>query len=132
MLALAHDELSNEHKATTELMSRIVTDSQEISHTKDSLNVNQQELEKLRNDYEGKLAVLEANEKQELKAAHAEAQHIVDDVSRRMDDLMRQFQDSLKNQPQAARNACLLYTSDAADDLLCVDLGGRRIIKKKK
>ena len=27
---------------------------------------------------------------------------------------------------------CLLYTSDAADDLLCVDLGRRRIIKKKK
>ena len=26
---------------------------------------------------------------------------------------------------------CLLYTSDAADDLLCVDLGGGRIIKKK-
>ena len=26
---------------------------------------------------------------------------------------------------------CLLYTSDAADDLLCVDLGGRRIIKTK-
>eukprot|EP00657_Telonema_sp_P-1_P011323 TRINITY_DN6351_c0_g1_i1.p1 TRINITY_DN6351_c0_g1~~TRINITY_DN6351_c0_g1_i1.p1 ORF type:complete len:131 (-),score=18.69 TRINITY_DN6351_c0_g1_i1:8-400(-) len=26
---------------------------------------------------------------------------------------------------------CLLYTSDAVDDLLCVDLGGRRIIKKK-
>ena len=27
---------------------------------------------------------------------------------------------------------CLLYTSDAADDLLCVVLGGRRNIKKKK
>ncbi len=27
---------------------------------------------------------------------------------------------------------CLLYTSDAADDLIGVDLGGRRIIKKKK
>ena len=26
---------------------------------------------------------------------------------------------------------CLLYTSDAADDLLCVDLCGRRIIQKK-
>ena len=26
---------------------------------------------------------------------------------------------------------CLLYTSDAADDLLCVDPGGRRILKKK-
>ena len=28
----------------------------------------------------------------------------------------------------AATRTCLLYTSDAADDLLCVDLGGRRII----
>jgi len=27
---------------------------------------------------------------------------------------------------------CLLYPSEAADDPLCVDLGGRRIIKKKK
>ena len=27
--------------------------------------------------------------------------------------------------------SCLLYTSDAADDVRCVDLGGRRIIKKK-
>ena len=32
----------------------------------------------------------------------------------------------------AESNHCLLYTSDAADDLLCVDLGGRRLIKKKK
>src|SRR5680860_892682 len=32
----------------------------------------------------------------------------------------------------ALLHVCLLYTSDAADDLLCVDLGGRRIIKKKK
>src|SRR5450756_2004480 len=32
--------------------------------------------------------------------------------------------------PKDAAKACLLYTSDAADDLLCVDLGGRRIIKK--
>src|SRR5665811_2566442 len=29
-------------------------------------------------------------------------------------------------------NGCLLYTSDAADDLTRVGLGGRRIIKKKK
>ena len=28
--------------------------------------------------------------------------------------------------------ACLLYTSDAADDMQCVDLGGRRIIKKNR
>ena len=31
----------------------------------------------------------------------------------------------------ALDNVCLLYTSDAADDSLRVDLGGRRIIKKK-
>eukprot|EP00825_Cyclidium_porcatum_P048023 TRINITY_DN7936_c0_g1_i6.p3 TRINITY_DN7936_c0_g1~~TRINITY_DN7936_c0_g1_i6.p3 ORF type:complete len:115 (+),score=34.84 TRINITY_DN7936_c0_g1_i6:174-518(+) len=30
------------------------------------------------------------------------------------------------------KRTCLLYTSDAADDMQCVDLGGRRIIKKKK
>ena len=34
---------------------------------------------------------------------------------------------------QAVRNGdCLLYTSDAADERSSVDLGGRRIIKKKK
>jgi len=33
---------------------------------------------------------------------------------------------------RALDEACLLYTSDAADDLTRVDLGGRRIIKKKK
>ena len=30
------------------------------------------------------------------------------------------------------RTTCLLYTSDAADERSSVDLGGRRIIKKKK
>ena len=30
------------------------------------------------------------------------------------------------------RTSCLLYTSDAADERSSVDLGGRRIIKKKK
>ena len=33
---------------------------------------------------------------------------------------------------EAANHACLLYTSDAADERSSVDLGGRRIIKKKK
>eukprot|EP00831_Metopus_contortus_P085342 TRINITY_DN9905_c0_g1_i9.p1 TRINITY_DN9905_c0_g1~~TRINITY_DN9905_c0_g1_i9.p1 ORF type:complete len:172 (-),score=57.71 TRINITY_DN9905_c0_g1_i9:65-580(-) len=36
---------------------------------------------------------------------------------------------NLKNEES---KTCLLYTSDAADDTPCVDLGGRRIIKKKK
>mgnify|MGYP003381643925 CR=1 FL=1 len=33
---------------------------------------------------------------------------------------------------RVANLACLLYTSDAADERSSVDLGGRRIIKKKK
>ena len=41
-------------------------------------------------------------------------------------DVMTKTIDELKKQFKA----CLLYTSDAADDMQCVDLGGRRIIKK--
>ena len=40
------------------------------------------------------------------------------------DDLLKQLDPAKVD--RALR--CLLYTSDAADDLLCVDLGGRRII----
>src|SRR5678815_6115109 len=34
--------------------------------------------------------------------------------------------------PNRKTEYCLLYTSDAADERSSVDLGGRRIIKKKK
>ena len=34
--------------------------------------------------------------------------------------------------PPPLQKHCLLYKSDADDDLLCVDLGGGRIIKKKQ
>eukprot|EP00825_Cyclidium_porcatum_P003966 TRINITY_DN11843_c0_g1_i1.p2 TRINITY_DN11843_c0_g1~~TRINITY_DN11843_c0_g1_i1.p2 ORF type:complete len:201 (-),score=15.69 TRINITY_DN11843_c0_g1_i1:10-612(-) len=37
-----------------------------------------------------------------------------------------------RNKHNKKEKTCLLYTSDAADDMQCVDLGGRRIIKKKK
>ena len=40
--------------------------------------------------------------------------------------------DALQRQGVLVPGPCLLYTSDAADDLLCVDLGGRRVIEKKK
>src|SRR5664279_428662 len=38
----------------------------------------------------------------------------------------------LKQGSTGYRKTCLLYTSDAADEEDSVDLGGRRIIKKKK
>ena len=51
-------------------------------------------------------------------------------------DLIYLEGESLADRPLKERRAllegCLLYTSDAADDLHCVDLGGRRLIKKKK
>ena len=37
----------------------------------------------------------------------------------------------LASPPAGRRRDCLLYTSDAADERSSVDLGGRRIIKKK-
>src|SRR5450756_2042281 len=46
-------------------------------------------------------------------------------------DLARLNMTSQEINPVWQSLTCLLYTSDAADDLLCVDLGGRRIIKKK-
>ena len=40
--------------------------------------------------------------------------------------------DAVSGRPAVERFiCCLLYTSDAADDLLCVDLGGCRLINKK-
>src|SRR5659263_583294 len=44
---------------------------------------------------------------------------------------LHEHQLGLGHRPDPVVVLCLLYTSDAADDLLCVDLGGRRIIKKK-
>ena len=38
----------------------------------------------------------------------------------------------LAEKPVGGSGSCLLYTSDAADERSSVDLGGRRIIKKKK
>ena len=45
--------------------------------------------------------------------------------------LKRFFMDAVPFEIQLFQ-VCLLYTSDAADERSSVDLGGRRIIKKKK
>ena len=39
--------------------------------------------------------------------------------------------DQSNRYPHHCQQGCLLYTSDAADERSSVDLGGRRIIKKK-
>ena len=40
--------------------------------------------------------------------------------------------EQIESLPGRRSSICLLYTSDAADERSSVDLGGRRIIKKKK
>ena len=64
------------------------------------------------------------------RAARAEA---LGPLALDRDDLLRRL---LITELFVGRNAllpsgCLLYTSDAADERSSVDLGGRRIIKKK-
>ena len=46
--------------------------------------------------------------------------------------LIEKFLDYLQLEKNYSSNTCLLYTSDAADEEDSVDLGDRRIIKKKK
>ena len=46
-------------------------------------------------------------------------------------DVLHERRDMPRHLLAAGRRRCLLYTSDAADERSSVDLGGRRIIKKK-
>src|SRR5450756_2502872 len=66
--------------------------------------------------------------------AHYLPGRLADAYQRGSPDRVRRYYASRRVDRQHTVHAegvlCLLYTSDAADDLLCVDLGGRRIIKK--
>src|SRR5678816_522191 len=70
------------------------------------------------------IASIAYNEKTSVDDVMNEAEKAVFNVSERR----------LKHDLQPIKNvlSCLLYTSDAADERSSVDLGGRRIIKKKK
>ena len=66
-----------------------------------------------------------------VAAAHAVLDIIEEEgLCKRANDLGAELVDVLHELKMSS--SCLLYTSDAADDSLRVDLGGRRIIKKKK
>ena len=53
------------------------------------------------------------------------------EIDQAVSDAQKSAQDAAASAEAAEAVACLLYTSDAADELDGVDLGGRRIIKKK-
>ena len=53
----------------------------------------------------------------------------MDELKDQLDEHLDEFAERLIT---IGGSPCLLYTSDAADDMQCVDLGCRRIIKKKK
>ena len=65
------------------------------------------------------MCIRDSIEDQELNAADGFKQSAISAVAASQGERLEQ-----------ARN-CLLYTSDAADERSSVDLGGRRIIKKK-
>ena len=52
-------------------------------------------------------------------------------IQRQLSPVTPAIGDIRRNVIIATVGTCLLYTSDAADDLRCVDFGGRRIIKQK-
>eukprot|EP00658_Telonema_sp_P-2_P018074 TRINITY_DN17079_c0_g1_i1.p1 TRINITY_DN17079_c0_g1~~TRINITY_DN17079_c0_g1_i1.p1 ORF type:complete len:133 (-),score=43.75 TRINITY_DN17079_c0_g1_i1:69-467(-) len=58
----------------------------------------------------------------------AEFQHTREALARKEEELQHAREALARKEEEA----CLLYTSDAADEEDSVDLGGRRIIKKKK
>src|SRR5450756_3215049 len=65
-----------------------------------------------------------------MKAGEVVFQGLLDGkIQYRVPLFQRTYSWKERNWEQLWDDLCLLYTSDAADDLLCVDLGGRRIIK---
>eukprot|EP00656_Telonema_subtile_P045982 TRINITY_DN5227_c0_g1_i1.p1 TRINITY_DN5227_c0_g1~~TRINITY_DN5227_c0_g1_i1.p1 ORF type:complete len:183 (+),score=52.03 TRINITY_DN5227_c0_g1_i1:112-660(+) len=69
---------------------------------------------------------------EEAATAEAAAQAAVQAAARAAEQAAAlAAEQALKASEEAAAQACLLYTSDAADEEDSVDLGGRRILKKK-
>ena len=52
-------------------------------------------------------------------------------IFKALDELDKRKELQAKQRAAERSSGCLLYTSDAADERSSVDLGGRRIIKKK-
>ena len=54
--------------------------------------------------------------------------YLEDDRLNRNKEQDWEYNDPMRCLTHVRQYTCLLYTSDAADDMQCVDLGGRRII----
>eukprot|EP00657_Telonema_sp_P-1_P001683 TRINITY_DN1433_c0_g1_i1.p1 TRINITY_DN1433_c0_g1~~TRINITY_DN1433_c0_g1_i1.p1 ORF type:complete len:215 (+),score=163.16 TRINITY_DN1433_c0_g1_i1:178-822(+) len=127
-------ELEAQHR---ERAAAAMTDEQREellkSHSEDAKKLEEQ-IENEASIQRAKLQDQLEARKRKKKAELAEKQRVesskgMSEADSRKDDAAREI--LLAAEEKAIENACLLYTSDAADDLLCVDLGGRRIIKKK-
>src|SRR5450756_3118851 len=75
-------------------------------------------------DYSEQVAgVVDEEVRRLVDFAHDEAWDILNEYREVLDALVSEL---LERETLNQAELCLLYTSDAADDLLCVDLGGRR------
>eukprot|EP00658_Telonema_sp_P-2_P023812 TRINITY_DN19554_c0_g1_i4.p1 TRINITY_DN19554_c0_g1~~TRINITY_DN19554_c0_g1_i4.p1 ORF type:complete len:142 (-),score=34.63 TRINITY_DN19554_c0_g1_i4:37-462(-) len=70
--------------------------------------------------------------KQQLEGAGDQPEACPEELYREVGESLRLSACVAPAPPYSALIPCLLYTSDAADEEDSVDLGGRRIIKKKK
>eukprot|EP00657_Telonema_sp_P-1_P011187 TRINITY_DN607_c0_g1_i6.p1 TRINITY_DN607_c0_g1~~TRINITY_DN607_c0_g1_i6.p1 ORF type:complete len:892 (+),score=509.91 TRINITY_DN607_c0_g1_i6:97-2772(+) len=107
---------------TTTLMGHMAKAEATFQKCRKMLKLDEAKLQKTMQINSGlTTALADKQRKEKLASAKAESLEkglkICEHVAKRIEDKYK---------------SCLLYTSDAADDLLCVDLGGRRIIKKKK
>src|SRR5665213_1499430 len=95
-----------------------LTLSNDLTSSQQQLSLNAEQLSQLSNSLATAKSTLA-----DTKTSLAGAQELVTSLNNRLADLDAQNK-LLDQQASTLSNTCLLYTSDAADDLLCVDLGG--------
>ena len=110
---------------------------QELQKVKDKIGIYKEGSKKLKDAV--KDAVTLAKKYPELNKILAEPlgelSTIVEEKSKELEQVEKTLGANKEKEPNICNTAyviCLLYTSDAADERSSVDLGGRRIIKKKK
>eukprot|EP01017_Pseudomicrothorax_dubius_P005697 TRINITY_DN11495_c0_g1_i3.p2 TRINITY_DN11495_c0_g1~~TRINITY_DN11495_c0_g1_i3.p2 ORF type:complete len:160 (-),score=33.16 TRINITY_DN11495_c0_g1_i3:6-485(-) len=136
-----HREVDETIRESLHLSGMKVESHVDVSHavdvSSDDLESPECEENSIEENVETNLANL-LQSKVRLEAENTSLQKKLEQFTKENEDTARAYSNAFKELSaalieQAAKlstecTSCLLYTSDAADDLLCVDLGGRRII----
>lgn len=96
ILESAKSELSEEHKITHDIISKMVEDRKEISESKEVIERERKELEELKETYERKLEEFEERKRKEIKKAYEEAQRIIDETKEKMTNILSNVESYVK------------------------------------